>query len=76
MRLDSQACNYPLEDYVQVYNYLAAYEMGEHLVQHRQPRVIGDLQLAEIYLGRVLTTQGDDADRARALQRTLRTLQL
>lgn len=56
------------EDLVQVYNLLAAFEMGEHHVAHRKMRVVGDLALADLYLAKALAVESDASTAARRLR--------
>ena len=55
----AQAHNLPENDYMQVYNLLAAFEMGDHHVTNGKRRVVGNLVLAEVYLNKVLASNGD-----------------
>jgi len=49
----------PQAEYLHACNSLAALEMGEQYANTHQPRLVGDLALAESYLQRVLTTNGE-----------------
>lgn len=49
----------PQNEYIQVYNLLAAFEMGDHHVANGKRRVLGNLSLADLYLNKVLASNGE-----------------